>query len=62
MRRYYSFDPELRVVIVQDEDGMFVATVPALPGVVSQGETDVEAFDNVREAARGYIASMEKDR
>ena len=28
-----------RVLIEQDEDGFFVAEVPALPGCVSQGET-----------------------
>jgi predicted RNase H-like HicB family nuclease len=39
-----------RVLIEQDEDGMFVAEVPALPGCVSQGETRKEAVQNIQEA------------
>ncbi|MGH8609993.1 MAG: type II toxin-antitoxin system HicB family antitoxin, partial [Gammaproteobacteria bacterium] len=31
-----------RVLIEQDEDGVFVADVPALPGCISQGKTRTE--------------------
>ena len=48
-----------RVLIEQDEDGFFVAEVPALPGCVSQGETRQEALDNIREAIAGYLESLE---
>jgi len=34
-----------RVIIEQDEDGVFVAEVPALPGCISQGATRVEALN-----------------
>jgi predicted RNase H-like HicB family nuclease len=49
-----------RVYLEQDEDGVFVATCPALPGCVSQGRTRAEATDNVREAIEGYVKSLTK--
>ncbi len=49
-----------RVIIEQDEDGRFVATCPALPGCVSQGNTRAEARDNIVDAINGYIASLRK--
>jgi antitoxin HicB len=49
-----------RVYLEQDEEGMFVATCPALPGCVSQGKTRAEATANVREAIEGYIKSLKK--
>ncbi len=47
-----------RVIIQQDEDGMLVAEVPALPGCMSQGTTRVEALANIREAIEAYLASL----
>ena len=44
----------------QDEDGVFVATCPALPGCVSQGRTRSEATQNIREAIEGYLESLKK--
>lgn len=41
----------------QDEDGVYVATCPALPGWVSQGQTRREATENIREAIDGYLKS-----
>ena len=47
-----------RVLIEQDEDGMFVASAPALPGCVSQGSSRDEALANIREAIEGYLESL----
>jgi predicted RNase H-like HicB family nuclease len=47
-----------RVLIEQDEDGVFVAEVPSLPGCISQGQTRVEATDNIREAIALYLESL----
>ena len=47
-----------RVLIEQDEDGVFVAEVPALPGCVSQGRSRVEATDNIKEAIALYLESL----
>jgi predicted RNase H-like HicB family nuclease len=49
-----------RVRIEQDEDGMYVADVPALPGCISQGATRNEALTNIREAIYAYIESLNK--
>jgi len=47
-----------RVLIEQDEDGMFVAEVPSLPGCISQGETREEATANIKEAIELYLESL----
>ncbi|GAB4130592.1 type II toxin-antitoxin system HicB family antitoxin [Thermopirellula anaerolimosa] len=51
-----------RVLIEQDEDGVFVAEVPALPGCISQGKTRSEAIENIKEAIAGYLESLEARR
>ncbi len=38
------------VTIEADEDGGYVVECPAIPGCVSQGETEEEALANIREA------------
>ena len=43
------------VVIEREPDGGYVASVPALPGCVSQGDTRADALDNIREAIELYI-------
>ena len=48
-----------RVLIETDEDGVFVATVPALPGCVADEPTRAEALARVREAIALYIESLE---
>ncbi|HEX3000488.1 MAG TPA: type II toxin-antitoxin system HicB family antitoxin [Armatimonadota bacterium] len=50
----------LLVNLEPDEDGGYVATVPALPGCVTQGETREEALAMAHDAAAGYIASLRK--
>jgi len=48
-----------RVLIEHDEDGVYVAEAPTLPGCISQGETREEAIDNIREAISVYLESLE---
>ena len=50
---------KFRVLIEQDEDGIFVAEVPALPGCISQGSTRKEALVNAQEAMELYIEGLE---
>ncbi len=45
-------DIKLWVTIFQDEDGMFVAECPAIPGCISQGRTEAEAEHNIQEAIK----------
>jgi predicted RNase H-like HicB family nuclease len=49
-----------RIFIEQDEDGIFVAECPSLPGCISQGETRKQAIENIQGAIRGYLESLEK--
>jgi predicted RNase H-like HicB family nuclease len=47
-----------RVLLEQDEDGVFVAEVPSLPGCITQGATRAEALSNVQEAIEGFLESL----
>ena len=50
---------EFTVIIEPDVEGTgFSATVPALPGCGSQGETLEEALKNIREATELYVGYM----
>lgn len=49
-----------RIWIEQDEDGIYVAECPSLPGCVSQGKTRKEALANIQDAMQGYLESLEK--
>jgi len=49
-----------RVLIQQDEDGVFVVEAPALPGCISQERTRQQALANIREAISGYLESLKK--
>ncbi len=54
MKRYY------RIVIEKDEDMVYIASVPQLPGCVTDGKTRKEALKNVKEAITGYLESLKK--
>jgi predicted RNase H-like HicB family nuclease len=43
------------VILEKEADGGYVASVPVLPGCVSQGDTREEALTNIREAIDLYI-------
>lgn len=51
---------KFRVTIEQDEDGVFVAECPSLPGCISQGKSRDEALANARDAIEGYLQSLKK--
>ena len=44
-----------KVVLQQSEEGVSVS-VPGLPGCWSQGQTEAEALENVRDAIREYLS------
>ena len=46
---------KLLVTLERDESGMIVAECPAIPGCVSQGQTESEALENIREAIAGCL-------
>ena len=43
------------------EEGGFVATCPALPGLVTEGDTLAEARAMAKDAIEGYLESLRKD-
>ncbi len=49
-----------RITIQQDEDGIFIAKCPSLPGCVSQGKTRKEVLENIKDAMSGYLQSLKK--
>ena len=43
---------KLTITLFKDEDGVFIAECPSIPGCVSQGKTEEVALRNVREAIK----------
>jgi predicted RNase H-like HicB family nuclease len=46
------------VVLQRESDGGYVATVPAMPGCVSQGDTRAEVLKNIEEAIELYLEDV----
>jgi predicted RNase H-like HicB family nuclease len=40
------------ITIFRDEDGMYIAECPSIPGCVSQGKTEKEAEKNIQDAIK----------
>ena len=51
---------KFRIIIEQDEDGVYVVTCPALPGCISHGKNREEALANIKDAIQGYLESLKK--
>lgn len=47
-------------VVLEYNEGYCTATVPALPGCVTQGRTKEKALEHAKEAIRGYLESLQK--
>ena len=47
-----------KVVLQHSEEGYSVSC-PGLPGCWSQGETEEEALENIRDAIQEYLAAIE---
>lgn len=43
------------VILEKAEDGWIVAECPALPGCVSQGKTEKDALENIKEAIEAWL-------
>ncbi len=48
---------QFKVLLEQDEDGMYVASVPELPGCYTQGKTLEEARERIKEAIQLVLES-----
>lgn len=47
-------------VNLQKTDGGYSVWVPGLPGCWSQGQTEAEALDNIKDAIESYLATVEE--
>lgn len=52
---------DIKVMIEKDEDGYYIATVPALPGCISQGKSEKQALQNIRAAIELHIHALAED-
>ena len=57
-----SKDLQFKVLIEQDEDGLFVASVPAIPGCHTQGDTYEEAVKRIEEAIQLCLEVAKEDK
>ncbi len=51
-----KYDMKFLARIYQDEDGIYIAECPSIPGCVSQGSTASEAETNIADAIRECLA------
>jgi len=52
---------KLRVVLEPSDESGYTVYVPSLPGCVSEGDTEVEALVNIREAIELYLEPVDDD-
>lgn len=50
-----------KVVLEKSDEGGFTIFVPSLPGCISEGETESEAIENIKEAIELYLEPVEDD-
>lgn len=52
MRQFFGRTYECRIMLVPEDEGGFSAFATKLPGVVSQGDTESQAIENIKDAFR----------
>ena len=52
---------EYTVVFEPAEEGGYIASVPALPGCVTQGETFEDAVTMIKDAIEGYLSVLKDE-
>ena len=52
---------KIKVCLVPSEEGGYTAIVPSLPGCISEGDTEKEAIENIKEAIELYLEPVEDD-
>ncbi len=51
----------LNIILEPSGEGGYTATVPALPGCISEGDSRDEALVNIREAIELYLEPVDDD-
>ena len=62
MSNEQDFAKGRQVLLYTDEDGIWIAEVPSLPGCGSDGRTKEEAKERVKEAIQVYIEALVEDK
>ena len=52
---------KLKVVLEPSDEGGFIVYLPSLPGCVSEGESETQALENIREAVELYLEPVDDD-
>jgi predicted RNase H-like HicB family nuclease len=52
---------QIKVILEPSEEGGYTIYVPSLPGCISEGETEKEALDNIKEAVELYLEPVEDE-
>ena len=52
---------KLQIILEPSEEGGFTATVPCLPGCISEGDTRESALKNIQEAIELYLEPVADD-
>lgn len=51
---------QLMVLIEQDEDGVYVGSIPSIPNCHAQGDTQQEMLKNLQEVAKLCLRNIDK--
>jgi predicted RNase H-like HicB family nuclease len=52
---------KLKIVLEPSDEGGFTVYVPSLPGCISEGDTEEEAINNIKEAIELYLEPIDDD-
>ncbi|MBU0568158.1 type II toxin-antitoxin system HicB family antitoxin [bacterium] len=52
---------EFKIVIEECEEGGYTASVPFLPGCISEGDTYEETIENIKGAVNLYLRAVTKE-
>jgi predicted RNase H-like HicB family nuclease len=52
---------KIKVALILNDDGGYTVYAPSLKGCISEGNTKVEALNNIKEAIELYLEEVEDD-
>ena len=52
---------KIKIVLEPSDEGGFTVYVPSLPGCISEGDTEEEAINNIKEAIELYLEPIDDD-
>ena len=51
----------LKIVLEESDEGGYTVYVPSLPGCISEGDSEEEALENIKEAIELYLEPVEDE-